>query len=714
MACKKQIWWVLSLFLCLSIWRGPLPAWGKTASAPMRSVIVFDTSGSMHENDPHRLSLVAAQLFLELAQPQDALGLAAFSDNSASLVPLLPLASPATKQMFQARLRALRFTGQTTDLAAALEVGLSSFPPDTGGSSRDLVLLLTDGKLDLGQRRRAEEPAVLARIRQTLLPQYRQRGIALYTIAFTEQADQALLQEMAQLTGGEFRLIPEATMLHRAFVQLFILAHQAEALPLKQGELLLDASIQDTSLVISKRHPQERVTLVTPQGLPLHASSTHPGVTWSTTSSYDLVHLMEPESGTWRIEGPAGVEKSIAIIGASTLGLQVEISPAYREPGEPIIISAFLEEQGQRARDTQQVQGLTLRAEVTTPQGEAIVLPLEPQDAGRFAVTLTALHQPGRYDLVVTADAPAVRRQRTLSFAIHPPCFQPSVSTEAPVMVYVTLADTCPHFLELALEAGYAMDDGPTTWAPLVSPRSRLFQVTIPLPPPGQGGRVVMRLRGRLKGGEPFVLMKGPWLLSATPLPVTPPPATPLPPPGANRLLLFNGMLVLVGCGGLGLLLWRAQRVQRRLRAELTQLQCARQEHAEATPSLLTLSPSASASEKWLRDVSTSVQYSSDNLRFLQDTFGDLMTLLKEYSTLLQATRAGAVTEEIIHRVEATTEEIDVTYLIEESPKAIQQALEGAENIAKIMQHLRGSPAPGREKDHHQSSQDHQRMAVQG
>jgi hypothetical protein len=40
----------------------------------MRAIILFDVSGSMRQNDPQRLSVMAAQLFVDLAQPRDALG----------------------------------------------------------------------------------------------------------------------------------------------------------------------------------------------------------------------------------------------------------------------------------------------------------------------------------------------------------------------------------------------------------------------------------------------------------------------------------------------------------------------------------------------------------------------------------------------------------------------------------------------------------------
>ena len=91
----------------------------------MRAVIVFDNSGSMRQNDPQRLSRVAARLFLDLAQPHDHIGLVAFSETAIPLTPLLSMHAPTAKQTLLDRLRSLQFDGQTTDLGVALQAGAS-------------------------------------------------------------------------------------------------------------------------------------------------------------------------------------------------------------------------------------------------------------------------------------------------------------------------------------------------------------------------------------------------------------------------------------------------------------------------------------------------------------------------------------------------------------------------------------------------------------
>jgi hypothetical protein len=558
----------LALLLLLAIWFDLALAWGAEAPKPMRAIIVFDVSGSMRQNDPQRLSLMAAQLFVDLAQPQDALGLVAFSDRGVPLVPIRTLTHPTTRTQLQTQLRALKFIGQTTDLAAALEAGLAGFSSDPDKVYHDLVLLLTDGQLDLGKRRRSEEPALLSHIKQVVLPQYRQRDIALYTIALTAEADQALLQEMAQATSGEFRFIDNATMLHKAFSQLFIQAHQSESFPLNQGNFLIDDSIKDVSLVFAKRDPHERIGLVTPQHEVAHADKVPPGMTWNSTPSYDRVQITQPEPGTWQIERPGGVQEGVAVIGSSTLSLQVELSPPYHEVGELISLRAFLQDQGQPIRDAQQVGQLTVRAEVTTPQKETVSLVLAPQSAGVFAATLPALQMPGEYALMVTATSPTLQRQRTRSFTLHPLCFQTAVSSAPPMMARLLLSDACPPFETLAVEAERTTDNRSTTRIALPSPQTGRFEATIPPLVAGQTGQVILHIRAHPRGAEPFMLVKGPWSLPVTP--TAPAPSPPPAPSAANShdagtgtvrtFLVLNGILALVGVSGYGLYRYRIQR----------------------------------------------------------------------------------------------------------------------------------------------------------
>jgi signal transduction histidine kinase len=97
-------------------------------------------------------------------------------------------------------------------------------------------------------------------------------------------------------------------------------------------------------------------------------------------------------------------------------------------------------------------------------------------------------------------------------------------------------------------------------------------------------------------------------------------------------------------------------------------------------------------------EINTPTQYIGDNTRFLQDVFRDLDGLLERYATLLQATKAGMVTEALIQDIETAETTIDVAYLREEIPQAIQQSLEGVERVATIVRAMKDFSHPGGEE----------------
>jgi hypothetical protein len=259
------------------------------------------------------------------------------------------------------------------------------------------------------------------------------------------------------------------------------------------------------------------------------------------------------------------VQEGVAIVGASTLRLHVELSPAYLEAGEPLSVRAFLQDKGQLVRDVQQGQGQTVSVELTTPQGEKATFVLTPHSDGAFVGLSPALYMSGHYGLTVTATMPTLQRQRTLSFVVHPLCFQATVASAAPATARLVLTDACPPFTALTIEAEHTTESRTTQRIALTSPRQGVFEASIPPLTAGQAGQITLHIHGHPTGQDPFILVKGPWPLPV--IPASPPASPPQSPASAPReahghdvaagalrkLLVLNGMLVLIGGIGYGL-----------------------------------------------------------------------------------------------------------------------------------------------------------------
>jgi PAS domain S-box-containing protein len=88
-------------------------------------------------------------------------------------------------------------------------------------------------------------------------------------------------------------------------------------------------------------------------------------------------------------------------------------------------------------------------------------------------------------------------------------------------------------------------------------------------------------------------------------------------------------------------------------------------------------------------EINTPTQYIGDNVRFLDDAFQDLKSLLGNYERLLTAAKGNALSSETLQEVGKAVERIDTAYLLEEIPKAIEQTLEGVTRVSKIVNAMR-------------------------
>ncbi|HEX72599.1 MAG TPA: PAS domain-containing protein, partial [Candidatus Hydrogenedentes bacterium] len=88
-------------------------------------------------------------------------------------------------------------------------------------------------------------------------------------------------------------------------------------------------------------------------------------------------------------------------------------------------------------------------------------------------------------------------------------------------------------------------------------------------------------------------------------------------------------------------------------------------------------------------EINTPTQYVGDNLEFLRDAFANYRQLMGKYLELLAAAKQGAVSPHLAAEIESLAEELDLAYLTEQIPRAIEQSLEGVSRVAKIVQAMK-------------------------
>jgi two-component system NtrC family sensor kinase len=84
-------------------------------------------------------------------------------------------------------------------------------------------------------------------------------------------------------------------------------------------------------------------------------------------------------------------------------------------------------------------------------------------------------------------------------------------------------------------------------------------------------------------------------------------------------------------------------------------------------------------------EINTPIQYVGDNARFLEDSFKDVVALIRTYERLLAAARTESLTSEMIQEIASAVERTDTEYLVNEIPRAIEQTLEGIGRVSTLV-----------------------------
>lgn len=91
-------------------------------------------------------------------------------------------------------------------------------------------------------------------------------------------------------------------------------------------------------------------------------------------------------------------------------------------------------------------------------------------------------------------------------------------------------------------------------------------------------------------------------------------------------------------------------------------------------------------------EINTPAQYVSDNLYFLSESLEDLTNLIGD---LRQCLTSSKNIEESKRILKEKLESMDIDFILEEFPKAIEQSLEGIKRISKIVQSMKQFAHPG-------------------
>lgn len=356
---KKTATWNILLPLLLCLWTGIAQA---ETSAGMDVVLVLDSSGSMKRNDPKRMRVEAAKMFVTLLDEKDRVAVVSFSGKAETKANLLSLKTVKNEKQLLKTIENISASGAHTNIHDALNEGFGLLKRSK--RKEKILVLMSDGKMDVGAREK--DLLLLERTLDVLTPALARKNIKVYSIAFTENSYMPLLRLAAKDTNGHFSLLKTANGIHQVFENIFERSKNPDMLPLQEDSFIVDDSVNEITIVASKFRPNSVISLENPSGEDFNEENENPGVKWFNAKKFDLITIKNPAPGYWRIKFSEGGNKAYIL---TNLQLETETSKTEVQPGNPFQVQAWLQKGNKRITKRQVLNNTKFIANITYPDG---------------------------------------------------------------------------------------------------------------------------------------------------------------------------------------------------------------------------------------------------------------------------------------------------------------------------------------------------------
>ncbi len=165
-------------------------------------VFVLDNSGSMITNDPKFITRKVVTNFLNNVGEGFRIGMVIYDQEARLVEPLMGINTPEAVARFLKSVDWIDFQGKFTNTPAGVERAIYELKTNGRKDARKVIVLLTDGIVDTGDKVRDLEKEKW--LREDLSQESKKAGIQIFGIAFTDKADFHLIQTLASKTNGEY------------------------------------------------------------------------------------------------------------------------------------------------------------------------------------------------------------------------------------------------------------------------------------------------------------------------------------------------------------------------------------------------------------------------------------------------------------------------------------------------------------------------------
>ena len=375
--------------------------------------LAIDSSGSMKKTDPKSLRIPAAKLFISLLGSNDRAAVLSFSDQGYPIADLTTVNSTANKNKLLSATEKITSKGLHTNLYGAFNKGMEVLLDAKEDGREQIIVLMSDGMMDVGDPDKDRQ--FLAKLKSELSGELKKNNIKVYSIAFTDQSDRRLLEKISKQTDGFYNLALTDKDFHLIFTSIFESLKSPEMLPMEKNSFLIDGSIREVTIVVSRESAATDIQINAPDGQQYSGNKKYSGISWFVSDNFDMITVQNPVEGRWEILYSTGENNRAYII--TDLKLETNFEQLYAVFGENLDIKAWLEKEGTIIRDGEVLETTNFSIELKNPDGNISNLkPLNSGD-GIFQKNITP-YKDGNYKLRVIAKGKTYEREKAFLFNV--------------------------------------------------------------------------------------------------------------------------------------------------------------------------------------------------------------------------------------------------------------------------------------------------------
>jgi len=327
--------------------------------AGIDAILVIDTSGSMRNADPERITLEATMLFMDMMDTSNSrLGIVGFSGVIHTVIPLMSIEEPEDREYIRSRVSDFVYHGWT-DIGLAMRTAAEMLLDDPVEANSPMILLFTDGKIELPahwEERFVEDSYYDAQWAVDNVGNF----APIYTIGlnYDGTVNTEFLADIARQTNATSYIIEEAALLPRLFNQIFASHIRSSVIEITEfvatgtaytGVIIPISSIfaAEANVVLHSNHPIDGIRLHNPMGREIVFDNEV--YTLSTANIYSMIKILEPMPGDWllSVRGISDDHITVNLIYNYNIGVAAHINQygsngVYFNPAEPLTVQAHI------------------------------------------------------------------------------------------------------------------------------------------------------------------------------------------------------------------------------------------------------------------------------------------------------------------------------------------------------------------------------------